>query len=78
MRDEGLPTTNAFAQQIEELVWDLDVPYMDAVILWCEKRGLEPEIGAGLVKKSAPLKAKIKLEAEELSFLPKSGGRLPV
>lgn len=77
MRDEGIPSANVFAEQIEELVWSLDVPYTEAVIIWCEKRGLEPEIAASLVKKVAPLKMKIQVEAEEVNVLPRSGARLP-
>lgn len=77
MRDEGIPSANVFAEQVEELVWELDVTYTEAVIVWCERRGLEPEIAAGLVKKMAPLKVKIQCEAEELNVLPRSGAKLP-
>lgn len=78
MRDD-IPTANAFAYQIEEMVWDRDIPYTDAVLIWCERRGLEPEIAAGLVKKSAPLKAKIELEAEEARLIRSDrGNTLPV
>lgn len=75
--DELPLSSNNFAQQIEELVWRSDVTYMDAVLLWCDGRGLEPEVGAELVKRSAPLKAKIQAEAEDLRFLKKSA-RLPI
>jgi hypothetical protein len=68
---------NNFSQQIESLVWDLDVSYMEAVLHWCEKRGLEPEVGAELVKRSKPLLSKIQLEAEDLRFLKKTA-RLPL
>ncbi len=67
---------NTFSSQIEEIVWMDDVSYMDAVLSWCDKRGFEPEVGAELVRRSAPLKAKIQLEAENLRFLPRSA-RLP-
>jgi hypothetical protein len=71
-------TSHTFAQQIEELVWTTNVSYMEAVLLWCDKRGLEPEVGAELVRKSAPLKGKIQCEAEELRFLKPSGAKLPI
>lgn len=77
MRDEGIPTANAFALQIEEMVWDMDVSYVDAICIWCERRGLEPETVASLVRKSAPLKSKIQDEAESLNLLPRSGAKLP-
>lgn len=68
---------NNFSQQIEEMVWQMDVSYMDAVLAWCETRGLEPEVGAELVKRSKPLMSKIQLEAEDLRFLKKTA-RLPL
>lgn len=78
VRDEGIPSANAFAQQIESMVWDLDVSYLDAILLWCERRGLEPENVATLIKRSGPLKAKVQIEAEALRLLPSSGNKLPI
>lgn len=59
-----------FSMLIEELVWEKDVSYMDAIVLHCEKTGFEVEVAAKLL--SSVLKSKIRLEAEELHFLPKS------
>lgn len=59
-----------FSISIEELVWEKDVPYMDAIILHCENTGLEIELAAKLI--SSSLRAKIQMEAEDLNFLPKS------
>jgi hypothetical protein len=59
-----------FSLSIESLVKEKSIPYMDAVILQCEKTGLEIEIASKLI--SGALKAKIKIEAEALNFLPKS------
>lgn len=59
-----------FSLSIESLVKEKSIPYMDAIILHCEKTGLEIEIASKLI--SGALKAKIKIEAEELNFLPKS------
>lgn len=65
-----------FSLQIEELVWQKDISYMDAVILYCENTGFEVETAAKLI--SGALKSKIKIEAEELNFLPKSNtAKLP-
>lgn len=74
MKDEGIPSANNFAMQIEEIVWDKDVTYMEAILLWCSDRGLEPEVAASLVRKSAPLKGKIQLEAESANLLPRPSG----
>jgi hypothetical protein len=66
-----------FSMIIEELVWEKDISYMDAIVLHCEQTGFEVEIAAKLV--SNVLKSKIKLEAEELHFLPKSKtNKLPI
>lgn len=59
-----------FSLTIETLVAKNNIPYMDAVLMYCEETGLEVEIAAKLV--SGALKSKIQLEAEELHFLPKS------
>lgn len=66
----------SFSLKIEELVWEKDISYMDAVILHCEATGFEVETAAKLI--SGALKSKIKIEAEELNFLPKSNtAKLP-
>lgn len=59
-----------FTLTIENLVRDKSVSYMDAIILHCENTGLEVEVAAKLL--SSVLKLKIKMEAEDLNFLPKS------
>lgn len=66
-----------FSMKIEELVWMKDISYMEAVVLYCEETGFEVELAAKLV--SGALKSKIKLEAQELHFLPKSNtAKLPL
>jgi hypothetical protein len=66
-----------FSFEIEKIVEEKDISYMDAVILYCENTGYEIEIAAKLV--SGALKSKIKLEAEDLHFLPKSNTtKLPI
>ena len=65
-----------FSMKIEEMVWMKDISYMDAVILYCEETGFELELAAKLI--SGALKSKIKIEAEELHYLPKSNtAKLP-
>lgn len=66
-----------FSLAIETLARDKNTSYMDAIVLYCEKTGLEVEVAAKLV--SGALKSKLKIEAEELHFLPKSKSRkLPI
>ena len=59
-----------FSLTIESMVKQKGIPYMDAIVLYCEQTGLEVELAAKLV--SGSLKSKIQFEAEELNFLPKS------
>jgi hypothetical protein len=65
-----------FSLMIEDLVWEKDISYMDAIILHCETSGFEVEVAAKLITNS--LKSRIKIEAEELNFLPRSNtAKLP-
>lgn len=59
-----------FSMEIEELVYMKDIPYIDAVVEYCEQTGFEIETAAKLV--SGVLKSKIQLEAEDLHFLKRS------
>lgn len=66
-----------FSLTIEKLAKEKNTSYMDAIILYCEQTGFEIEVAAKLI--SGALKSKIKMEAEELHFLPKSNtARLPI
>ena len=66
-----------FSTEIENIVYDKDVSYMDAVILYCEQTGFEVETAAKLI--STALKSKIQYEAEELNLIVKSGtNKLPI
>lgn len=59
-----------FSLAIESIAKKKSISYMDAIIEYCAEVNLEIEVAAKLV--SGALKAKIKLEAEELHFLPRS------
>lgn len=59
-----------FSLAVESVAKQKNIPYMDAVIEYCNEINLEVEIAAKLI--SGALKAKIKIEAEELHFLPRS------
>lgn len=66
-----------FSFEIERIVEEKDVSYIDAVILYCENTGFEIEVAAKLI--NGALKSKIKNEAETLNFLPKSNTtKLPI
>jgi len=72
----ALDTLSLFQAEIDELVWELDITPMEAVILYCETKNVEIESVGALVKKLPVLKASIAEEAESLNFMKKSA-RLP-
>ena len=68
---------NRFSLAIEEMVYMKDIPYIDAVCIYCEETGFEIETAAKLI--SGVLKSKIQIEAEELHYLKKSNtSQLPI
>jgi hypothetical protein len=66
-----------FPAEIEKLVREKEIEYMEAVILWCERNNLELEFAAEMIRRNTALKAKIQIEAENLNFMKKSA-RLPI
>ncbi len=66
-----------FAEDIESLVLETKMSYIDAIVQYCELNNIEVETVNKLV--SRPLKEKIRWEATELNYLKKtSRGRLPL
>jgi hypothetical protein len=64
-----------FAIEIEASVRANDFSYMEAVVDFCEKNGIEPNTIVKLINQQ--LKDKIETEAIALHFLPKKG-KLPL
>ena len=67
-----------FAEEIETLVLEnKDMNYIDAIVHFCDKNGVDVESVPKLISK--PLKEKLKYEAMELNFLKKSSrAKLPL
>jgi hypothetical protein len=61
-----------FTKEIEKLVLEKRMEYIDAVMYFCEKNGVDIETAASLIKSNAKLKASIQVEAENLNYLPKT------
>ena len=68
-------TTKNFSLQIEELVKTKNMSYMDALLFYGDENKLESETIASMV--SSKVKAKLRVEAEELHFFPKTA-KLPI
>ena len=74
---DGIKTPTDFMIEIEKLVVEKRVDYIDAVVLFCERTGMEIETAATLIKGSAKMKAKVQNNAEDLNYLPKTR-KLPI
>jgi len=59
-----------FASDIESLVLNSTMNYIDAIVEYCEKNSIELDTVNKLISK--PLKEKIKYDAMELNFLKKT------
>jgi hypothetical protein len=64
-----------FHEEIEKLISGTDYNYMEAIIEYCNRTGMEVEVASTLVNKD--LKAKIEIDAQALNLLPKTQ-RLPI
>ena len=70
-------TPQKFAIEIENLVSQEEMNYIDAICHYCEINGLEVDSITKLVSK--PLKEKLKWDAQELNFMKKtSRAKLPL
>lgn len=71
--------TNEFISEIETLHEELQLTYMEAIVYWCEARGLDVESVSHIVKKNRVMKSRVKAEAEDLNYLKrKKGAKLPL
>ena len=68
-------TTKTFTLAIENIVKEKKITHMDAVLLYCELEGIEPDSITSLISRG--LKEKIEANARDLNFLPKSA-QLPI
>jgi hypothetical protein len=68
--EEKFYCPSRFAQEVEKLVVQESVSYIDAIIAFCEINKIDLESVPKLISK--PLKEKIKFEAMELNFLKKT------
>jgi len=66
-----------FMSEIENVVREKKVTHLEAVLLYCEDKGVEIETAASIIKSSVKMKARIQDDAEEMNMLPKSR-KLPI
>lgn len=77
MIDSVIKTTSTIIEEIEYIVKNRKIQYIDAVILWCDLNSHEIEFAGELIKKNVVLRSKIQIEAENLNFM-KKNSRLPI
>jgi hypothetical protein len=65
-----LMNSKKFGLLIEAMVKDRRIPYMDAVLKYCEENDIDTSTVGPLINKS--LKEKIQMEAEKLNLIEKS------
>ncbi len=72
---DNIITPNKFALIIENIVKEKKTSYMDAIVSYCDKTGLDPATIRSLVNKT--LKEKIAYEAQGLNMLKEKTAKLP-
>jgi len=66
-----------FLQKIERIAEEKRIEPLEAILYYCETTGLEIETAAELIRKNAKMKARVRQDAENLGYFPKSA-KLPI
>lgn len=69
-------TATEFSKKVEAMVWEEDITYMEAISSLMEQETYEPERVAKMI--TPDLKAKLQLEAEDLSLIKRTNHRLDI
>ena len=70
-------TTEKFIKDIEDLVEQYNLDYMDAVCHYCEKNSIEIEAAATIIRNNIRIKSKLQAQCEDLNYLPRRA-KLPI
>lgn len=74
---ENTNTVVEFMNEIERIRRSGNVDYIDAIVHYCDRNGIEIETVAKIIHKNALLKSRIQDEAETLNYIPKTA-KLPI
>jgi predicted transcriptional regulator len=78
-RAQGIKTPTQFVAEVEKIVKEKRMNYLDACLEYARTANVEIETIASLIKGSQTLKSKIQLDAEAIRMLkPTSGAKLPL
>lgn len=80
--DDGLKLTKVinselFYEELEALVKNHKLDYIDAIVHMCDKNQIEIEVAASLIKSNSRIKSVVQAEGETLNILPRRA-RLPI
>lgn len=78
MKIPSVKSPSEFIVEIETIVKNKGVEYLDAVLLYCESHNIEVEMVASIIKQNSFLKSKIQIEAENLNMVKRTSARLPL
>ena len=67
--EENFMTASKFSLEIENIVKDGSLNYIEAIVMYCEEKSIEIEGVNKLINK--PLKEKLKYEEDKLNFIKK-------
>jgi hypothetical protein len=68
--EDKFMTTAKFSQEVEKIVHENSMNYIDAIVHYCELNEIEIESVSKLISK--PLKEKLKYDAQKLNFIKKT------
>lgn len=71
-----LQRTTNFSSEVEVIIQEKKVNYIDAVVMWCEANNIEVEFAADIIKKDAVMHSKIRADAESLNILKRTAQRI--
>jgi hypothetical protein len=68
--------TKGFSLKIENIVIDKKIPYMDAIVHYCDRHEMEIETAAKLI--NSKIKQSIASEASDLNMMKEKINKLPL
>lgn len=74
---KSITTLSQFTEDIQLLVKQHNMNYLEAIIAWCEEKNIDVEQVVPLIKKSSVIKAKLETDASDLNLL-ESSSKLPI
>jgi 1-deoxy-D-xylulose 5-phosphate reductoisomerase len=79
MKINNMKSSTEFIMEIESLVKEKNIEYIEAIILYCDKNNIEVETVATIIKQNQAIKFKVQHEAETLKMVKSNpSARLPI